>query len=243
MELSDSIQVNVGAYTSAPLPLSTQPYSPYPWVQDWLDVLVQQRAIAVVRASTQSVGHHMADAVISGGMELVEVTWNSDRPAELVRRLRAEHPTCWIGAGTILTLQDLREAIQAGAQFVFSPHTSPDLIQEAGQHQVPVIPGALSPTEILTAWHAGATCVKLFPAHLIGGAAYVKSLRGPLGQIPVIPTGGITLDNASAYLQAGAIAVGLAGDLFPAEALLQENWPHITQQARLLMQRVQAIAP
>lgn len=242
MELSDSIQFDVGAYMSAPLPLSAPQQSP-PFVQAWLDALAQQRAIAVIRASNWQVGHPMADAVISGGMRLVEVTWNGDRPADLVRRLRAEHPACWVGAGTVLTHQDLRDAIQAGAQFIFSPHTQPDLIQEALQHQVPVIPGALSPTEIVTAWQAGATCVKVFPANLMGGPAYLKSLQGPLGQIPLIPTGGITLDNATDYLQAGAIAIGLAGNLFPAAALAQRDWPQITHQAEKLMQRIQTLSP
>lgn len=238
MELSDSFSEDVGAYTSASLPLFEQNTFPASVTQTWLNILRQQRAIAVIRASKLSTGHHMADAVISGGMQVVEITWNSDRPADLVRRLRAEYPHCWVGAGTILTWHDLQDAIAAGAQFLFSPHTHPDLVQEAVRCHIPVIPGALSPTEIMTAWQAGATCVKVFPANLVGGAEYLKSLQGPLGHIPLIPTGGITLDNAAAYLQAGAIALGLAGSLFPAEAIATKNWSLITQRATALMQRI-----
>ncbi|MBF2080561.1 MAG: bifunctional 4-hydroxy-2-oxoglutarate aldolase/2-dehydro-3-deoxy-phosphogluconate aldolase [Synechococcales cyanobacterium T60_A2020_003] len=238
MELSDSFSEDVGAYISASLPLFEQNAFHESIAQNWLNILYQQRAIAVIRASTLSTGHHMADAVIAGGMQLIEVTWNSDRPADLVRRLRAEYPHCWVGAGTILTWDDLQDAIAAGAQFLFSPHTHPDLIQEAVRCQIPVIPGALSPTEITTAWQAGATCVKVFPANVVGGAEYLKSLQGPLGHIPLIPTGGITLENATKYLQAGAIALGLAGSLFPAEAIATENWTLITQRAMALMQRI-----
>ena len=130
----------------------------------------------------------MAKAVASGGMNLIEITWNSDRPADLIGQLRAELPTCTIGTGTLLNLDQMEQAIAAGAQFLFTPHVDPVMIQAAVSQGIPIIPGALSPTEIVTAWTAGASCVKVFPVGAVGGATYIKSLQGPLGQIPLIPT-------------------------------------------------------
>ncbi len=208
--------------------------------QSWLTRLRQQRAIAVIRTSESSLGREMAKAVAAGGMQLIEITWNSDRAPDLISQLRSELPTCRIGTGTLLNLQQLREAIACGAQFLFTPHVDPVLIQAAVDRDIPVIPGALSPTEIVTAWQAGASCVKVFPIQAVGGASYIKSLQGPLGEIPLIPTGGVTLENAPEFIQAGAIAVGLAGDLFPKQLLAAGNWEAIAQKARNLIPKLVA---
>lgn len=202
---------------------------------DWLNLVQTQRAIAVIRAAQIELGVEMAKAVAAGGMKLIEVTWNSTTPAKLIHLLRAELPDCVIGAGTLLTLADLQTALAAGAEFLFTPHTNPALIQTAVAAQVPMIPGALSPTEILTAWQAGAACVKVFPIDAVGGPAYLRHLKGPLGQIPLIPTGGITIDNARSFIDAGAIAVGLAGQLFPQQALTTGNWDLVRERAERLM--------
>ncbi len=202
----------------------------------WLSTLQAQRAIAVVRAPSLEVGMQMAIAVAQGGITLIEITWDSDRPTALIAQLRNKLPHCQIGAGTLLTRSALQEAIAAGAQFLFSPHLNLELVQLAIAAQIPMIPGALTPSEIVAAWQAGATCVKVFPVQAVGGADYIRHLRSPLGQIPLIPTGGVTLDNAQSFLQAGAIAVGLSGGLFPREAIVQKNWAAISQQAARLMQ-------
>ncbi len=207
--------------------------------ESWRAVLRQQRAIAVIRAGSLTVGDRMAQAVAAGGMGLIEVTWNSDRAPELVARLRANLPHCWVGVGTLLTLRDLQTAIAAGAQFCFTPHVARDLLTYASDRGVPLVPGALSPTEIVTAWQAGAPSVKVFPVQSLGGPSYIRALGGPLGQIPLIPTGGVTLENAPQFIAAGAIAVGLAGELFPQDALQAENWEAIAAQARKLRQLLQ----
>lgn len=201
----------------------------------WLSLVRSQRAIAVIRAPTVELGMQMAKAVIEGGIRLIEVTWNSHQAAKLIHQLRAESPTCMVGVGTILTLDQWWEAIAAGAQFFFTPHIQLEMIQTAAEQQVPIIPGALSPTEIVTAWQAGAVAVKVFPIQSVGGASYVRHLQGPLGHIPLIPTGGVTIDNAKEFLQAGAIAVGLSGQLFPQEAIANGNWVEVTQRARTLL--------
>ena len=206
--------------------------------QVWLSQLKLHRAIAVVRAPKMVWGEKMALAVASGGMQLIEITWNSDRAPELIAQLRAKLPNCMIGTGTLFNVQQLQEAIACGSQFLFSPHTDIDMIQAALTANIPIIPGALTPTEIITAWNHGASCVKVFPVQAVGGTSYIKSLQGPLGHIPLIPTGGITLENAQDFLQVGAVAVGLSGELFPTESVLQGNWQAISEQARTLVQRL-----
>ena len=206
--------------------------------QGWLTLLQQQRAIAVIRASEKKLAHQMALAVASGGMRLIEITWNTEQAGELITQLRSELPGCTIGTGTLLNMDHLQDAIASGAQFLFTPHIDPILIQASVDAGVPIVPGALSPTEIVTAWNAGASCVKVFPIGAVGGASYIKSLQGPLGKIPLIPTGGVTRGNAKEFIKAGAIAVGLAGDLFPPQLVAQGDWEAIAQQAKTLMQHI-----
>jgi 2-dehydro-3-deoxyphosphogluconate aldolase/(4S)-4-hydroxy-2-oxoglutarate aldolase len=202
----------------------------------WLTRLQQQRAIAVIRAADPEQGLAMARAVAAGGMQLIEITWNSTEPAALVRHLRRVLPHCSIGAGTVLSEAEAEAAIAAGANFCVSPHTDPRIIQVCQSRRVPVVPGALTPNEIVTAWAAGASVVKVFPISTAGGAAYVRNLQGPLGHIPLLPTGGISLDHSVALVQAGAIGVGLSSSLFPQAAVAQGDWTGITQLASGLMQ-------
>lgn len=204
----------------------------------WLSQLQKQRAIAVIRAPKIEVGQQMAMAVASGGMQLIEITWNSDGAGELITQLRSELPACIIGTGTLFNVQQLEEAIASGAQFLFTPHVDSAMIQAAQAKNVPIIPGAMTPTEIVTAWSQGASCVKVFPVQAVGGANYIKSLQGLLGQIPLIPTGGVTLENAKEFLQAGAIAVGLSGELFPKKLVTEGNWQAIATQAKNLMRQL-----
>ncbi len=208
--------------------------------ENWLNELQQHRAIAVIRAPQIELGRRQAIAVAEGGLRIVEITWNTDSAPALIAQLRSELPHCIIGTGTILDRTALLEAIAAGAQFAFSPHVNIPLIQAAVAAGIPIVPGALTPTEIVTAWQAGATCVKIFPCQAVGYAAYIKGLQGPLGQIPMIPTGGVTIDNAREFIQAGAIAVGLAGDLFPPSLIAAQNWAAIAQRSQTLVTSLQS---
>ncbi|MEG4530615.1 bifunctional 4-hydroxy-2-oxoglutarate aldolase/2-dehydro-3-deoxy-phosphogluconate aldolase [Microcoleus sp. D2_18a_D3] len=202
----------------------------------WLTLLKKHRAIAVIRSSEKELARHMASSVAAGGIQFIEITWNTHKAAELIAELRSEFPTFSIGTGTLLNLEQLQQAIDCGAQFLFTPHTDLTMIKTAVDAGVPIVPGAFSPTEIVTAWQAGATCVKVFPISALGGAAYLKSLQGPLGNIPLIPTGGVTLENAKVFIDAGAIAVGLAGDLFPKHLVENRDWRAIVQIAQTLAQ-------
>ncbi|MBD2079660.1 bifunctional 4-hydroxy-2-oxoglutarate aldolase/2-dehydro-3-deoxy-phosphogluconate aldolase [Leptolyngbya sp. FACHB-17] len=207
----------------------------------WLSLIKQQRAIAIIRAPSLRMGMQMVKTAIAGGMTLIEISWNSDCAAELVTHLRSSFPNCVIGVGTILTVKDLKNAIAAGAQFAFTPHINFDLIAIAKRHEIPIIPGALTPTEIMTAWDAKASCVKVFPIQAVGNANYLEALRAPIGHIPMIPTGGVTIENASSMIQAGAIAVGIGGNLFPKQVVESENWTLIERQIKTLMHNLQSV--
>ncbi len=208
----------------------------------WRDLLRKNRAIAVIRTDDINQGVKMAKAVAAGGIHVIEITWNSEKPAQLIDQIRQELPQCTIGTGTILTLEQLKEAIAANVEFCFTPHVNPTLIETALNAEIPIIPGALSPTEIVTAWQLGASCVKVFPVQAMGGVPYIKGLQGPLGSIPLIPTGGVTLDNAGAFIYAGAIAVGLSGQLFPQNILNDKNWEIITQKAQILVETLHSFS-
>jgi 2-dehydro-3-deoxyphosphogluconate aldolase / (4S)-4-hydroxy-2-oxoglutarate aldolase len=206
--------------------------------QSWLLKLRQHRAIAVIRSSEMEIAKKMALAVAAGGMKLIEITWNSDRAGDLIKQLRRELPDCTIGTGTLLDMADLESAIASGVQFIFTPHVNAEIIHTANLQNIPVIPGALTPTEIVNAWNHGADCVKVFPVQSLGGINYIKSLQAPLSNIPLIPTGGVTLANAHEFIQAGAVAVGLSSELFPQDLIKGQKWDAISQLATDLNQQL-----
>ena len=214
-----------------------------PYARDWLNLVRAKQIIAVIRTDDLRVGCKMAQAVAAGGIRLIEITANSDRPWALIELLRTELPDCSIGAGTILSLSELQNAIACGAEYAFSPHVDRRLIRAAINARLPIVPGALTPTEIITAWQSGATAVKVFPIQLVGGVSYLQVLQGPIGQIPLIPTGGATVANAPDFLAAGALAVGLAGSLFPQDELMREDWHSIRNRASQLMSILNPVCP
>lgn len=204
----------------------------------WLTLLTKYRVIAVIRAQKKNLARQMALAVASAGIRLIEITWNTPQAAELIEQLNRELPDCVIGTGTLLNLKQMQQAVRAGAEFLFTPHIDLDIIQAAVHQDIPVIPGALTPTEIVTAWTQGATCIKVFPVQALGGAGYIKSLQGPLRHIPLIPTGGVTLENAAEFLSSGAIAIGLSSELFPKHLVMSEDWDSITRRTEILLQKI-----
>jgi 2-dehydro-3-deoxyphosphogluconate aldolase / (4S)-4-hydroxy-2-oxoglutarate aldolase len=206
--------------------------------EDWLKFVKRERIIAVIRSPDLHIGRKMAHAVAAGGIKLIEITANSDRPWQLIESLHAELPDCSIGTGTVLSLADMQNAIACGAKYIFTPHVDLSLIHAANSVAIPIVPGALTPTEIITAWQLGATAVKVFPIQSVGGVNYLQVLQGPIGQIPLIPTGGVTATNATDFLNAGAIAVGIAGSLFPQLEIQQEDWQSIRDRTSTLINNV-----
>jgi 2-dehydro-3-deoxyphosphogluconate aldolase/(4S)-4-hydroxy-2-oxoglutarate aldolase len=170
--------------------------------------------VAIARSVAEDVMESLAAALLDAGIHALELTLNVPidralRGIEAVAR-RFDGAELLVGAGTVLSIEAAGLAVDAGARFVVMPHTDPELIRWAADKGIPVFPGGLSPTEILAAWRAGATAVKLFPASVAGPAA-IRELRGPLPDIPLIPTGGISADNAGGFIEAGAVALGVGG--------------------------------
>ena len=205
---------------------------------EWLQLLQQNKVIAVIRSANMDLAYKMAHAVAAGGIKLIEITWNSQHPDKLVARLKQDLPNCVIGAGTILSEDCLHQAVLAGAQFAFAPNLNLGLLDAANLHQIPFVPGVFSPTEIVNAWEYGAKVVKVFPIKSLGGAEYIKCIQAPLKDVALIPTGGITIDNAKMMLDAGAIAVGISSGLFPQQAIVQEDWSIVTDRTKYLLSRL-----
>ena len=208
---------------------------------DWLALLTRHRAIAIIRASSIDQGVSMATAAAVGGFRLIEVTWQSNtQPQQMVQAIQQSLPYCTVGAGSVLTKEDLSEAIAIDAQFCFTPHTDPDLIERSTAQSIPMVAGAMTPTEIVNAWRAGAASVKVFPISSLGNAAYIAGLQGPLGPIPLVPTGGVTSESAPKLIEAGAIAVGLSTALFPKAEVHRGDWSAIEARSRYLLALLQA---
>jgi len=195
-----------------------------------LDRIRAEGLIPVVRLAASQYATEAADALREGGSSLIEITMTVPGALEVIRELSQRYGSeILVGAGTVLDAETGRAAILAGAQFLVSPAIDLDLIQLARHSNVVVVPGAMTPTEILTAWNAGADMVKVFPAAQLGGAGYVKALRGPLPHIPLVPTGGVNLQNAASFIQAGAAALGAGGELVD-KKLVRERKFHVIRQ-------------
>ncbi|MDJ0698074.1 keto-deoxy-phosphogluconate aldolase [Mastigocoleus sp. MO_188.B34] len=170
----------------------------------------------------------------------MKVSWNNPGSRELISQLRIELPNCTIGAGThaLLKQSQVKEMITAGCQFIFTSYVNPLIINTAVESNLPVIPSALTPTEIVKAWQSGAVCIKVFPIQSFGGKSYIKNLQGPLGHIPLIAAGGITLENAEEFLTAGALAIELNRQLFPKKLVANGNWEEISQKAAQFTKKI-----
>jgi 2-dehydro-3-deoxyphosphogluconate aldolase/(4S)-4-hydroxy-2-oxoglutarate aldolase len=195
-----------------------------------VDFLAQAKLVAIIRLPDLSQPIELSRALVEGGFKVLEFTLNSPGALEAIQKVRAEMPDILVGAGTVLTTDEAKAAIQAGAQFCISPSVKLPIIEVCKQEGVTVIPGAFTPTEIETAWDAGADVVKVFPSRALG-PKYIKELRGPFPNIRLMPTGGIERDMIRDFLKAGAIAVGVGGALFNAEVIAKGDWDAMTEIA------------
>jgi 2-dehydro-3-deoxyphosphogluconate aldolase/(4S)-4-hydroxy-2-oxoglutarate aldolase len=187
--------------------------------------------VAIIRASSGDQLVRVARALFEGGIDIIEVTFTTPGVVEVISAVRKELGNkILLGAGTVLDPETARIAILAGAEFLVSPCVNLDIIKLGLRYDKMVMPGAYTPTEIVTAWEAGADVVKLFPAD-IGGAPYLKALKGPLPQIRVMPTGGVNRETLRDFVKAGACAVGLGGQLVEKEALEKGDFGRIQQLA------------
>jgi len=197
-----------------------------------LNTLREIGLVPVLRAESEEQALALATAVAAGGVNVLEVTMTVPGAFRVMRRLAKELPNILIGAGTVLDAETARLCILEGAEFVVSPALKIATIEMCHRYGVPVIPGALTPTEILTAWEAGADAVKVFPASSLGGAKYLKSIKAPLPQVELVPTGGVSLATAAEFLEAGALALGVGADLVNPKAIAEGHPETITENAR-----------
>jgi 2-dehydro-3-deoxyphosphogluconate aldolase/(4S)-4-hydroxy-2-oxoglutarate aldolase len=189
--------------------------------------------IPVVRATSADEALAAVEAIRAGGIPILEITLTVPGAVRIIADLTARlGDEALIGAGTVLDSDAAQACIDAGACFVVSPSLDIPTIETCRRRSIPVFPGALTPTEIVAAWRAGADAVKVFPANAVGGATNLKSLKAPLPQIELIPTGGVSLQTAAAFLAAGAFALGVGADLVDLAALRRGEAAAITAKAR-----------
>jgi 2-dehydro-3-deoxyphosphogluconate aldolase / (4S)-4-hydroxy-2-oxoglutarate aldolase len=187
--------------------------------------------IPAVRVSTSEEAHFAAEAVTNGGIPIVEITLTVAGAVELIAHLTKYHPKVLVGAGTVLNAETAAKCIDAGAGFLTSPALSTKLIEFAAKKEIAVLPGALTPTEVLTAWEAGADFVKVFPCVDVGGERYIRALKTSLPQVPLIAAGGVNQQTATNYILAGATAIGVGGELIPVEAIHRRQTNRIHELA------------
>src|SRR5437870_10444207 len=201
--------------------------------------IVEIGVVPVVRASSAWEARMAADAVCEGGIPIVEITMTVPGAVEVIRELAKSSPAdVLVGAGTVLNAEAARRCLDAGAQFLVSPGLNLQTVELAVREGKLMMAGALTPTEIITAWEAGSDFVKVFPCGQVGGAKYIKALKGPLPQVPLVPTGGVNLDTAAEFIQAGAAALGVGGELLQAEALKTGKAEIIVENARKFLKIV-----
>jgi len=189
--------------------------------------------IPVLRSKSSAEAHALVEAMLLGGVTVMEVTMTVPGAIGVIRSLREKYgDRLLLGAGTVLDAQQCTAAIEAGAEFIVSPSLHREVISRTKELGKVSIPGALTPTEVVTAWNAGADYVKVFPCSAVGGPGYLKALKAPLPHILLIPTGGVTLETASQYLKCGAVALGVGSDLVNASALAQGKPEIITDTAK-----------
>lgn len=196
--------------------------------------------VAVIRLKEPDKLRALVDALSAGGVRALEITMTVPRAIELIAEIAPTLPKEFIlGAGTVLDADTAHRAIAAGARFVVSPVYRPDVIAACHEHDVPAMPGCYTPTEIFTAWEAGADVVKVFPATSLG-PAFFKDIRGPLPQIKLMPTGGVSIENAGEWIRAGAVAVGVGTALVDAKAIAAGDFGAITEKAKRIVANVRA---
>lgn len=193
--------------------------------------------VAVVRLTDPGVGEQVARALMSGGVDAIEITMTVPRAVELIAALVKALPAALIGAGTVTDADSARAVIDAGAKFVVSPVFRASVIEACHERAVPSMPGCFSPTEILSAWEMGADVVKVFPATSLG-PSYIRDLRGPFPSIKLMPTGGVSQANAAEWIRAGAIAIGAGSSLVDAKAVAAGQFATVTSNARAFVDAV-----
>ncbi len=201
--------------------------------------LKQQKVVAIIRGESPDGLLDCAKALAEGGLTAIELTMTTPGALPMLEKVASQFPEFLFGLGTVLDPETARAGILAGAKFIVTPATNLETIKLCRRYGVPIFPGALTPTEIVTAWDAGADAVKIFPAEFFG-PNYIKSVKAPLPQIDLIPTGGVTPETIGAFLKAGAMAAAAGSALVDNKMLKEKNWAGITARARAFADAVAA---
>lgn len=200
--------------------------------------LKESGLIAVIRKPKQSQIHQIAEALVEGGTGALEITLDTPGSLDMIRELKEKFgDRVLVGAGTVLDAPSAKMAIDAGSDFVFCPSFDIETIQMANRYGRISIPGVMTPTEIVNAYSAGADLLKIFPGAALG-ETYIKDLQGPLSHIPIMPTGGVTLDNVEAFIRNGAVAVGAGGSLVDSKAIAEERYEVLTDISRQFIEKI-----
>lgn len=208
---------------------------------DVITQILETGLIPVVRAESPDIALRAIDAIKEGGVSVLEITMTVPGAIRVIEEVaRRFGDDVVVGAGTVLDSETARACILAGAQFIVSPSLDLDTISFCRSYSITVMPGAMTPSEVVTAWKAGADFVKVFPANAVGGASYIKALKAPLPQVELVPTGGVTLETAAGFIKAGAAALGVGSDLVDTRALLAGNDKVITERARQFVEIVKS---
>ncbi|TDF95792.1 bifunctional 4-hydroxy-2-oxoglutarate aldolase/2-dehydro-3-deoxy-phosphogluconate aldolase [Paenibacillus piri] len=200
-----------------------------------LQLIEETRIIAIVRGVEEQHITGVAQALKDGGVRVMEITLNTPGASKMIAQLQEQFgESMYIGAGTVLDLDDTKQALEAGASYLVTPNMDEDVIRYAAERNVPVFPGAMTPTEIVKAWKAGATAVKIFPGASLG-IGYIKELQGPLNHIPMVAVGGVNEDNIAQFMQAGCYGVGIGGSLVNLKEIAAGNYGWIRDKASRLV--------
>ncbi len=201
--------------------------------------LARMPVIGILRGCPAQYVDDMAAGAEAAGLTALEVTLDSMDPYGAIRSLVRNHPGMSVGAGTVRSVREVAEAVDAGARFIVSPHFDPRLVAVASEAGVVSVPGAATPTEVWRAADSGAELVKLFPARQLGGPEFVRAILGPLGEPALVPTGGVDVSNAAAFLEAGSTALGVGGAVFPQAVLNSGDATEVERRCRTLIEAIQ----
>ncbi len=199
---------------------------------NFLTFLQDVPVVGILRDIPEGTEESCAKISAKCGLKAIEVTMNTPAATGIIKKLKsAANPLgISVGAGTVRNLRDLECALSAGAEFIVSPNTVKEVIEECARKNIPSIPGALSPTEVQFACDAGATCVKVFPVNCVGGPAYIKALRGPFRDIPLLACGGVSTENVKEFILGGANLVAFGGSIFKPSLMRENDWESIARK-------------
>ena len=203
-----------------------------------LETITKNKLVPVIRTATIDNARWAVEVLAEAGIHVFEITLTIPNAAELIREFSASKPDLLIGAGTVLTADQARASSDAGAKFIVSPIFEKRVVEFCNKNEICVMPAGLTPTEIYNAWQSGADVVKVFPCGAVGGASYIKAIQSVFPEIRLMPTGGVNIDTAKNFLDAGAIAIGIGSDLIDQNERRDEQTDEIVRRTRQLLTRL-----